>query len=290
MKKFTGIYPALLTPFDHAGNLNAVALEKVIEHNINKGVRGFYVGGSTGEFLLLSMEERKELLVLVTAIVSKRVDIIVNIGAFATEHTIDLARHAESLDVAAISAVPPFYFKFNLSEYLNFYADIAKAVSLPMVIYNIPVLTGVHLDQKALEQLFAIEHVVGMKHTSYDLHQMQRIIEKFPDTSVFGGHDELFLPAYSLGARAAIGSTFNFMAEKFITLEKLFIAGEMEKALILQGEINKIVEVLTEIGVFKGVKAALRFQGIDCGECRKPFMPLSLAEEEKWHKTLEKYC
>lgn len=285
-KKFKGIYPALVTPYGENGDLKAKAVEELVEKNIQKGVSGFYVGGSTGESYLLSMEERKEMLEMVMASVAGRVDVIANIGMFATRHGIELAEHAEALGAAAISSVPPFYFPFGMEEYAAYYKEIAEAVSVPMIIYNIPAMSGVHFGRKDIDLLFSDEKIAGMKHTSYDLFQLQKIIERYPEKTVFIGHDELFLPAYMVGARAAIGSTFNFMAEKFIEMEALVQAKEMDKALAVQGQVNAVVEVLTEIGVFKGVKAALKMQGIDCGECRKPFAPLSLEEEQRLEKVL----
>jgi len=288
MKKFTGIYPALITPFDENGGINMQAIEQIIESAITKGVSGFYVGGSTGESYLLSVEERKQVLETVVKVVGDRVRIIANIGMFATEHGISLARHAQQLGIAAISSVPPFYFKFNMDEYAAYYSEIADAVSVPMIIYNIPAMSGVHFGKQDIDRLFKKENIIGMKHTSYDLFQMQQVIEEHPEKSVFIGHDELLLSAYAAGARAAIGSTFNFMAEKFIVIENLFKQKKLEEALIIQGQVNSVVEVLVEIGVFKGIKAALKMQGIDCGVCRKPFTPLSEADEKRLAEVLEK--
>lgn len=126
-----------------------------------------------------------------------------------------------------------------------------------------------------------------MKHTSYDLFQMQRILEKYPEKTVFCGHDELFLNALAIGAEAGIGSTHNIMAEKFVKLCRLVKENNWEQAKKVQNEINAVVEALVKIGVFKGVKAALRMQGIDCGVCRKPFKPLEAEQEKMLQKALE---
>lgn len=280
MKKFKGIYPALITPFDKQGEINEQALQQVIEMNIKKGVSGFYVGGSSGESYLLSTEERKQVLECTIKTVAGRVDVIANIGMFATAHSVSLAEHAKELGVAAISSVPPFYFKFSIDEYVKYYNDIVDAVDVPMIIYNIPALSGVGFTTDDLKRFFENEKIIGMKHTSYDLFQMQKVIEQYPQRSIFIGYDELFLPAYSIGARAAIGSSYNFLAEKFIKMEELFLENETHKALIIQAQANEIMEVLCEVGVFKGIKAALKMQGIDCGVTREPFIPLT-AEAEK---------
>lgn len=113
-----------------------------------------------------------------------------------------------------------------------------------------------------------------MKHTSYDLFQLQRVLKKYPRKSVFCGHDELFLSASAVGVQAGIGSTYNFMAEKFVKIQKLVSENNWTEAQAVQDEANAVIEALCKVGVFKGVKAALKLQGMDCGECRKPFLPL----------------
>ena len=286
--QFQGIFPALITPFGRDGKFNEEAMGKIIERNIEKKVSGFYVGGSTGESYLLSFEERKSVLASVMEIVGGRVQVIANIGLFSTEQSVELARHAGGLGVSAISAVPPFYFPFNMDEYVEYYENLVEETGLPLVIYNVPALSGVRFTTEDLDRLLKNERIIGVKHTSYDLFQMQRVIQENPDKTVFIGHDEIFLSAYAAGARAAIGSTFNFMAEKFIRMEQLFQEQKLEEALCIQGEVNEVIGVLTEIGVFKGVKEALRMQGIDAGTCRKPFLPLQREQMVKLQNVLER--
>lgn len=279
MKKLNGIYAALVTPFDEKGKINSTALQKLVDINLQKGVDGFYVSGSTGESYMLSVAERKYLLEAVMEAADKKAEVLVNIGMFATEHSIELAKHAQSQQVSAVSSVPPFYFPFNMEEYIRYYTDLADAVDVPVIVYNIPAMSAVHFGTKDIHRLFADSRIIGMKHTSYDLFQLQQIIADFPEKSIFIGHDEIFLSALAAGAQAGIGSTYNIMAEKFIRMKALFAEGRHEEALQIQNTVNKVVTALSEVGVFKGVKEILRMQGIDCGECRKPFLPLK--EEQK---------
>lgn len=287
MNKITGIFPALITPFDKNGKINPIAMEQVIETNIKKGVSGFYVGGSTGESYLLTVQERKQALEHVMQIVNGRVDVIANIGVFATASGIGLAEHAEALGVTAISSVPPFYFPFNMDEYVQYYNDISTSVSVPVIIYNIPAMSGITFKTSDIERFFENDKIIGMKHTSYDLFQLQRVIKKYPDKALFCGHDELFLSAAAVGAQAGIGSTFNFMAEKFVKIQKLVSENKWDEAGILQDEANAVIEALCKVGVFKGIKAALQMQGIDCGVCRRPFLPLDNSQLSYLQSVLE---
>lgn len=275
MKKFKGIYPALITPFDEKGRINPEMVQKVVDNCLAKGVSGFYVGGSTGESYLLSLEERREMLEHVVKAVNGRGDVIANIGVFATEQGIELAKHAESMGVSAISSVPPFYFPFSMEEYVQYYNDLGDSVNVPVIIYNIPAMSGITFKTDDIEKFFANEKIIGMKHTSYDLFQLERVLKKYPQKSVFCGHDELFLSTSVIGVQAGIGSTFNFMAEKFVKIQALTAENRWEEAAVIQDEANAVIEALCKVGVFKGVKAALKMQGTDCGDCRKPFQPLT---------------
>lgn len=287
MKKFTGIFPAIVTPFGEDGRINRGAVEKLVEAALEKGVSGFYVGGSTGESYMLTMAERREMLECVGKAVNGRADIIANIGLFATEHGIEMAKHAESLGVSAISSVPPFYFSFGMEEYVQYYNDLAAATSLPVIIYNIPAMSGIKFTTDVIDRFFSNEKIIGMKHTSYDLFQLQRVLKNHPEKSIFCGHDELFLSAAVVGAEAGIGSTYNFMAEKFVKIQKLVKENNWEEAQTVQDEVNNVVEELIKLGVFKGVKAALKLQGIDCGDCRKPFLPLTDEQVKGLSRVLE---
>lgn len=288
MKRMKGLYPALVTPFDPEGRLDIHAAQKLVERLSEKGVDGFYVGGSTGESYLLSMEERKRLLEAVVEACPQGKAVIANISMMATEHSIALARHAEKLGVAAISSVPPFYFPFSMDEYMQYYADLADSVDVPVLIYNIPAMSGVRFDKDSLDRLLSNEKVMGLKHTSYDLFQLQLLIRQYPDKTFFIGHDELFLSALAIGAVAGIGSTYNIMPEKFIRLAEYYQTGLREKAIAQQAQINEIISVLLKVGIFKGIKEVLRLQGIDCGACRKPFQPLTDAQKREIHALIDK--
>ena len=142
-EKFKGIFTALLTPFQENGNINREALENLIDYNLKKGVKGFYVTGSTGEAFLLSYEERKEVMKIVSEKVGGKCTLIAQIGCISTKQAIGLAKYAEDLGYDAISSVAPYYYKFSFAEIKKYYFDIVDSVSLPMIIYNFPAFSGV---------------------------------------------------------------------------------------------------------------------------------------------------
>jgi N-acetylneuraminate lyase len=286
-EKFRGIFPALVTPFRKDGKINDKALQQIVKMNLDKGVTGFYVGGSTGEAFMLTVDERKYILEVVAQEAKGKCTLISHIGCISTEQTIELGKHAAQVGVDAISAIPPFYYKFSMPEIVTHYHGIVDEIDLPMIVYNFPAASGVAMSEAVFGELLGHERIIGIKHTSYDLYQLQRLMQLHPGAIVFNGHDEVFLAGLSMGANSAIGSTYNFMAEKFISIQKLFADGKQEEAHRLQSEANEIIAVLIRIGVFQGIKAALEMLGVDCGDCRKPFRSLSREDKEELRMALK---
>lgn len=279
-KEWGGIYPALLTPFDKNDKINVKALEDLIDLNLKKGVKGFYVTGSTGESFLLSTEERKQVMKIVKDKVNGKAKLIAQIGCIATKHAIELAKYAEELGYDAISSVAPFYYKFSFEQIKKYYFDIVDAVSLPMIIYNIPAFSGVTLSVDNLKEFLDDERFIGVKHTSNDFFALERFKSAYPDKVFFNGYDEMFLSGLAMGADGAIGSTFNFMAEKFIAIQDLFDKGDIAGAQAVQKQANKIIVDLIKVGVMAGEKEVLNQLGIDFGDCREPFSPLTKEQKE----------
>lgn len=281
MKNFKGIFTALLTPFDQNGKINDASLQKLIERNISEGVSGFYVTGSTAEVFMLSPEERRHVMKLVKDCTGERVTLICHIGAISTDESFALAKDAEKLGYDAVSAVAPFYYKFSFDEIKAHYFKIAESVSLPMVVYNFPSFTGVNLSMDQLSQFMHNDRFMGVKHTSADYFTMRQFKTAFPDKVIYNGYDETFLAGLSMGADGAIGSTFNFMADKFVKLRALFLEGKIAEAMKLQEEIDVIIAALCKCGVMQGEKAILTAQGIDFGAARSPFAPLTAKSEKQ---------
>lgn len=288
MKQFEGIFPAIITPIDENEEINEKALEQVIEKTLKQGVSGFYVGGSTGESFLLRNEQRVQLVKAVCEIVNGRCDVIANIGTFSTKATIEMAEEAGKYGVSAVSAVPPFYFSYSKDEIRQYYYDIADTTGLPVVIYNIPKMSGVSFTTDELLQFMAHDGIIGVKQTTMDLMQTEALVRKSTGCTVFNGHDEILLPTLSVGVKASIGSTFSIMGDVFVELKKAFDEGNIERARYLQGKGNEMIKTLLEVGIFPAIKGVLKLQGIDCGNCIKPYQPLTKADYDKLEAALEK--
>ena len=275
-----GIIPALLTPFGKDGKVNTDALAQLIDWNIEKGVNGFYVGGSTAEAFLLTEEERNFVYEVAAKATSGRLPLIAHVGSISTDQAIRFAKVAEKWGYTAISAIAPFYYKFTFEQIRKYYFDIVSAVNLPMIIYNFPNFSGVNLSVEQVAEFFADNRFIGIKHTSNDFFSLEQFKTRFPDRLVFNGFDEMLLSGLVMGADGGIGSTYNFMAEKYVQLYRLRQEGRIDEAYAIQQECNRIIKALCRVGVMEGEKEVLCQLGFDFGCARSPFSELSDSQKD----------
>lgn len=275
-----GIYSALITPMDKNENLNRSALRALVDAELSDGVEGFYCCGSSGEGLLLTLEERKKVLEVTLDQAAGRVPVIAHVGTLRTADVIGLARHAKAAGAAAVSMIPPYYYKFSMPEIVDYYQAVLDAVpGLPVILYNIPQFTSVSFNKENAGALLENEWVAGIKHTSQDLYGLERMRAAYPDKVYFNGFDEMYLPALTIGATSAVGTTVNLFAPTFLGLREAFGRGDLAAAEDLQSLVNRRVETMVRAGIFSAVKYGWTLRGIDCGACRAPFAPLT--EESK---------
>ena len=285
---YKGIYTALLTPFDKNDKINRTELEKLIRHNLKMGVKGFYVCGSTGEAFLLTTDERKEVMRIVKE-TAPDATLIAHIGSVDEREATELALYAETLGYNAISSVTPFYYKFSFNEIKNYYLRLANATSLPMLVYYIPAFSGVNMGVGEISQFLNNEKFLGVKFTSNDFFTLEQCKTNFPHKIVFNGYDEMFLSGLSMGADGGIGSTYNFLADKFVKIRQLFEQNKIAQAQQLQREVNRIIVILCNIGVMQAEKEVLNQLGLDFGICRKPFGEVTAEQKELIAKEIIPY-
>ena len=265
-----GIYTALLTPFDGEDNINESCLKRLVEHDIALGVQGFYVCGSTAEAFLMSTEERKKVMKIVREAAPNQ-KLIAHIGSVSEKEALELSLTAKDLGYDAISSVSPFYYKFSFEEIRNYYFRLAEKSQMPMIVYHIPAFSGVNMGVNEIRSFLQEDAFIGIKFTSNDFFTLEQCKSAFPNKTIWNGYDEMFLSGLAMGADGGIGSTYNFMADKFVAIQKLFEEGKMEEAKKIQQEANRIITILCRIGVMPAEKEVLNQLGFDFGICRKPF-------------------
>jgi N-acetylneuraminate lyase len=272
MRPLEGIIPALLTGFDRGEDLDPEAIRALASRLVSGGVHGLFLCGTSGEFPLLSLEERERIVELVSAEAAGRVAIIVHVGAPRTRDAIRLAQHAASLGADAVSSVPPLYYPHRPEAVLEYIAEVSGSTSLPFLYYHIPERTGVHIDLRFLEKMAAIPGVAGMKFSHGDLTAFTAFRDRVgPRFLMFCGSDEILFQALTAGAAGGIGSTYNFLPELNLDLWKAFTEGRWPEAAACQARALKCHFGLSALPGIAATKEAVRRRfGIDLGRPRSP--------------------
>ena len=277
---FRGLMAAMVTPFDERGEVDLVATEAVVERFIAAGVDGISPLGSTGEFSHLTGDERKRFAEEVVRIVAGRVPLVVGVGAAGTKEMVELARHAESAGADAVLVVSPFYWKIGEEALVKHFATVAESVDVPVVIYNLPMLTGIDLSPSLIARIAAeCPNAVGLKdtvteyfHTVGVLREVKRVR---PDFSVLSGWEDLILPSLLAGADGSICAFANVAPELFVNLVEAARNGDLARA----AELHRRVLSLVTLGAHSdpaigAVKLAMRKLGVPISpNVRGPALP-----------------
>lgn len=281
MKNYQGVYAALMTPFKADGSVDYDALQVLADHCINSGLTGLYVGGSTGEGFLLTEEERMEVFRVVGKHMAGKCNLFAHVGAISTDSAVRMAKVAEESGFDAVSAVAPFYYSFPLEAIKTYYSDIMHATTLPMLMYNFPNAGGFNGMLDVVNSFIQDDKLLGIKHTSQNLFELEQFKHLDRDLVVFNGFDEMLVAGLSMGADGGIGSTYNFMPRIILDIYNSFNQGDIAAAQKAQDKANRIISAMIPFGVFQMEKEILTNLGLPVGECRKPFLPLSAEGKAK---------
>ncbi|EMU55662.1 MULTISPECIES: dihydrodipicolinate synthase family protein [Clostridium] len=288
IKAFKGVIPAVLTVFDKKENIDEVGMRQLVSFLIDKGVNGLYLTGSTGEGFTMTSEERKKVVEIVIDETAGRVPVVVHVGAIGTKISIDLAKHAESVGADGISSVPPFYWKFNENQIIKYYEDIANSCSIPMIVYNVP-LVGL-LGMNAIKRLAKIENVKGIKYTALSQYEITQIKDEVGEEFlVYSGADEMAMSGLIAGADGIVGSFYNIMPELFINIYDAVKNKDLDEAQRLQKQAVEVIMYALQLPSFyAGMKVILKWMGINAGYCRRPFENLTEEDEVKFKEGFKK--
>lgn len=279
LDKYKGVIPAFYACYDKEGNISPEGVKKLTRYFVDKGVKGVYVNGSSGECIYQSVEDRKVVLENVMEAAEGRLTVIAHVACNNTKDSQELAAHAEKLGADAIASIPPIYF--HLPEYAiaGYWNDIsAAAPNTDFIIYNIPQLAGVALTQGLFAEMRKNPRVIGVKNSSMPVQDIQLFKQAAgEDYIIFNGPDEQFISGRVIGAEGGIGGTYGVMPELFLKMNELVCAGEMEKACSVQYDVNEIIyKMCSAHGNMYGViKEILRInEELDIGDVRRPLASL----------------
>ena len=285
-----GLYTALMCSFDEQGNVNEKGLREIVRYNIEVSeVDGLYVNGSTGENFLISTEQKKQIFEIVKDEVGDQVKLIAQVGSLNIEEASDLAKFVTDLGYDAISAVTPFYYKFDFEEIKDYYNTILEGVDTQLIIYSIPALTGVNMNLEQFGELFENEKIIGVKFTAPDFFLLERLRHAFPDKLIYSGFDEMLLSASVLNVDGAIGSTFNVNGKRAKQIFTLAQSGKIDEAREIQKVTNDLIEEILNNGLYQTIKEMLKTQGVNAGFVRKPMKQLTAERAVKARELAKKY-
>lgn len=280
-EKYKGLFPAFYACYDDSGNISPERTKAFARYLRDKGVKGLYVGGSSGECIYHGREERKLVLESVTEAVGKDLVIIAHVACNNTKDSCELAAHAQSLGVDAIAAIPPIYFKlpdFAIEKYWN---DISSAApDTDFFIYNIPQLAGVCLNSSLMKAMLRNPRVIGVKNSSMPVQDIQMWNDL--GAIVMNGPDEQLLSGLAAGATGGIGGTYGAMPELYLKIMECYDKGDMQTGFAIQNECCRIIYKLCsgKSNMYAMIKETIRtLGGPDCGGVREPL--INLIPEEK---------
>ena len=282
----TGAYSALYTPFRKDGSLNEEMVERAIEYGLSRGLKGFYLTGSTGEGFLLSKDERKRVYDRAVKTVKGRAKLIAHIGCLSTDDAVELARYAAKVGIDWVSSVAPVYFGQSFEAAYDHYRRISGATDLPFMIYSI----GADIVPDRDARFFDLKNVKGMKYTNYKYWTVQALRRKLPKEAIFfAGADEQVLSALATGIFAGcIGTSQNVIPAHFAKICALAEQNDFKAAAKLQDEVVRFVELLIAKPNGSWHKNMMKYLGLDCGDGRAPNgRPLSRAEQRELFARLD---
>ena len=287
MKRFCGVMPALVTPLTEQEELNSAVLKQLIEHLLEQGADGFYVGGATGEGIALNEETRRRLAEESIQAIKGRKPCILHVASADFNEAVRLARHAEQCGADAISAIPPLFFRYDPDDVFNYYKRLAESVSIPLMIYYNPNAGfAIHADFAA--RLFEIDNVTAIKWTSPDYYGMIRLKDlTHGEMNIINGPDEMLLMGLSAGADGGIGTSYNVQLPTIRRVYDSFRSGDMAAAQKAQTEADRVIHALVKHPVIPSTKAVLERMGFAVGNAAFPMKRFTEEEKQQLFRDLQ---
>lgn len=285
------IITAMVTPFNDDLSIDYPSLEKLVNHLIDTGSDAILVAGTTGETPTLTHEEEYEMFYFVKKVVNGRVKLIIGAGSNSTETAVNSSKKAKDLGADAILSVVPYYNKPSQKGMYEHFTAVAKAVDLPVILYNIPGRTGVNMQPATIAKLAnENKNIVAVKQSNSDLDLISDIKSMTPeDFAIYSGDDSLTIPMMSLGAHGVISVASHLVGQDMKKMISAFKNGKNEEALKIHLKLYSLFKKLFMAPNPVPVKSALNYCGIIKEYVRKPLVCLDDEEKQQLYSVLDKY-
>lgn len=286
MSIFTGSAVAIVTPFNEQG-VDFNKLKELLEWHVQSGTDAIVICGTTGEASTMSEQERKEAIKFTVDVINKRIPVIAGTGSNNTKAAIDMSRWAESIGADALLVITPYYNKTTQQGCIAHFKAIAEAVSLPIIIYNVPSRTGLNIAPSTLWELSKINNIAAVKEASGNISQIAEIARLCGDKlDIYSGNDDQIVPLMSLGAKGVISVLANVVPKETHELCQAFLDGDLKKALKLQLDMLPLINALFVETNPIPVKEAMNLMGMNVGSLRLPLVNMAPKNLEVLKKEL----
>ena len=279
---------ALVTPFS-GGRLNEKKLRELVDFHVREGTSALVPVGTTGESATLDHREHERVLEVVIEQAAKRIQILAGTGSNSTEEAIRLTKTASAMGADGALVITPYYNRPTQEGLVRHYEALARSVSFPMVIYNVPVRTGVNILPETVERLASMEEFVGVKEASGSLSQIIELFDRVGDRlAIYSGDDLLTLPVMSIGGKGVISVSANIVPKMMADLVDEALAGNWENAFLKHQLLVPLHRVLGLETNPIPIKTAMGLAGMIDPEMRLPLVPMSDGPRKKLEEVLNK--
>lgn len=290
MSIFTGSGVAIITPFNQKMEVNYEKLEALIDYQIENKTDCIVICGTTGESSTLKDEEHLECIKVAIDKTNGRVPVIAGTGSNDTDHGIYLSKEAEKLGADGLLLVTPYYNKTTQKGLIEHYTDIAKAVDIPIVLYNVPSRTGVNIQPQTAATLSKVENIVAIKEATGNIAQIMELARQCEGRlDIYSGNDDQIVPILSVGGKGVISVVANILPEETHRLVESYLTGNHAESLDLQLKMLPVMHALfSEVNPIP-VKTAMNLLGFEVGNCRKPLTTMETVNFDYLKQTLIDY-
>ncbi len=271
MSNIHGLLPAIITPMNTDETIHLGALREQIRRQLTAGAHGIFCLGTNGEFYSLTADEKRSVMGTVVEEVNGVRPVVAGVGCITTQETMLLAREAEQLGVDAISVIVPYFVAVTQDQMYRHYRSVAESVSIPLLIYNIPMRTGNRIELPTVIRLAEVENIIGIKDSTGNIESVQQLIrETGDDFSVFVGTDSLILDTLKAGGTGAVSGCSNIFPEIMVRIYESWQAGDIVDAERVQAMVNPIRATFKMGNPNSIVKRAVNLLGYAAGPAREP--------------------
>jgi len=281
-----GTFTALMTPFKRNGEIDEEGVRRLVKSQVEAGVDGIIVCGTTGEAATLS-EEEKYLLARIVLNASKgQVPVIAGAGTNNTRETVAMAKQFSDIGVNGLLVVVPYYNRPTQEGMFQHFKSVAQSTDLPIIMYNIPGRTASNLDVPTVRRLVEIKNIVGLKEASGNFAQISRLIRDIGNISIVSGDDPLTLPIIALGGRGVISVASNLVPEEMTKLVNSALSNDFDEARRIHSRLLPLFEVLLTETNPAPLKMAMSMFGLATNSVRLPLVPVSEQTTQKIREIL----